>query len=163
MGRCSCLCSCAAVPLVAAEEGALEALVEDALTVEVVFRLDVDSREGSADEPSDSGRLVVLEVGPDELCSLGDFVIVGLRGVVEGKPPSLDVNVGARESRLSCLRWKANPAGVETPLQTRSAAHDRRRMLFQRMLSEVARSLRSYQSVSAATLFNIRAFVAAAR
>jgi hypothetical protein len=143
------------VPLVAAEEGALEALVEDALAVKVVLRLDLGSREGSADEPPDSGRLVVLEVGPDELCSLGEFVVAGLRGVVEGAPPSLDVNVGAGESRLPCLRWRANPAGVETPLQTRSAAHDRRRILFQRMLSGAARSLRSYQGVSAATLFNI--------
>ena len=102
--------------------------------MEVELDAVVGSSEGSADEGrSDCREDVVVAPESEDDRSVGPFVVVELGGV-DGAPPSFEVNVGAAESLPSCLRCRANPAGEDTPLQNKMAAHVRRRILTQRIL-----------------------------
>jgi hypothetical protein len=68
---------------------------------------------------------------------------VVLGGGVDEAAPFCELTVGRAVSVLSCLRCRASLVGVDIPLQTKIAAHDRRRMLDQRIVIRLATQLRS--------------------
>ena len=118
--------------------------VEGFVEADVEFEA-VGAREVSGgNELLDSGGIVVARL---EDCSFGWLVGVGLGEGVERRLPLLEVTVAERVSAPSCRRCNASPVGDDTPLQTRTAAHDRRRMLVHRMVLRLLLPMGGYSVI----------------